>query len=117
MAAIKLSKTHKVGSTWTFAMTRKDSGGTAIDLTGLTVRAMFRETDANGAVIATLSDASGIVVEPLLGRVTMTLTPTQTALFTPNAKAVFDVEMSRTGYAWQSPTYSFKTEPEVTRDA
>jgi hypothetical protein len=106
---------YKCGSTWTFVLTRKDATGTPIDLTGLAVRSMFRQDSAAGPVIVTLTDAGGIAVDAALGQVVLTLTPTQTALFVPGSKAVFDVEMTRDGYAWQSDTYKFKTEQEVTR--
>jgi hypothetical protein len=115
MSVASLPSTYKIGSTWVFVLTRKDSTGTPIDLTGLSVRAMFRAESVDGAVIATLTDADGIAVDALAGSVTLTLTPTQTALFAPKSTAFFDVEMTSTGYAWQSDTYKFKTEQEVTR--
>ena len=115
MSVVTLPSTYKVGSTWTFVLTRKDSENTPIDLTGLSVRAMFRANSVDGAVIATLTDAEGIVVDALAGQATLTLTPTQTSLFAPKSVAYFDVEMTSAGYAWQSDTYKFKTEQEVTR--
>jgi hypothetical protein len=116
MALVTLPSTYKVGSTWTFALTRKDSAGTPIDLSGLAVRSMFRANSVDGTVIATLTDADGIAVDALAGQAVLTLTPTQTALFAPKSVAYFDVEMTSAGYAWQSDTYKFKTEQEVTRD-
>ena len=107
---------YKCGSTWEFVLTRKDSVGTPIDLTGLTVRAMFRATDPNGAVITTLTEADGITVDATAGQVTLTLPPSKTVLFTGILKVVFDVEMTKGDDAWQSSTYRFKTEPEVTRN-
>ena len=107
---------YKCGSTWTFVLTRKDAEGTPVDLTGLTVRAMFRAENTDGAVIATLTATDGLTIEPLLGRVTLTLPPSKTVLFAALAKAVFDVEMTNGDDAWQSSTYKFKIEQEVTRD-
>lgn len=113
MSVIALPSEYKVGSTWTFVVRRTDSAKGPIDLTGLSTRAMFREGSATGPVIATLTGRDR--GDAGTGQAVLTLTPEQTALFTPGSKVVFDVEMSRPGYAWQSPTYRIKTEAEVTR--
>ncbi len=107
--------THKCGSTWTFVLTRKQPDGTPVDLTGLTVRAMFRAGSVSGDVLATLTDGAGLSVDDESGRVMMTIDATTSATVTPGLWVYFDVEMTNAaGHVWQSSTYRFKTEAEVT---
>jgi hypothetical protein len=111
-----LPKTYKVGSTWRFVLTRKSPAGVPIDLTGLAVRAMFRAASPSGLAVFTATELNAITIEAALGRVTIVLPPSQTVLFTSVPVVVFDIEMTLGDDAWQSPTYKFKTEAEVTRD-
>ena len=115
VVAITEPAAYKVGSTWTFVLTRKDPDGDPIDLAGLTVRATFRDGSVSGTEIVTLTEGDGIVVVEADGQVTMTIDATTSATVTPGAKVFFDVEMeSASGHVWQSPTYRIKTEAEVT---
>ena len=109
---------YKVGSTWAFVLTRKQPNGEPVDLTGLIVRAMFREESVAGPVFATLEDGAGIEIDAVNGRVTLELEAVSTGGAVPAIWVYFDVEMTNpvTGHVWQSSTYRFKTEAEVTRD-
>ena len=120
MTPITLSKGYfKRGSTWTVQLTRKDNAGAAVDMTGLTTRAMFRDGSVDGSVIATLTDGNGITItDPTTGVIALSLTATQSALFTPRNRAYFDVKQTDpvSGYVWHSPTYFFAVDQRVTDD-
>lgn len=116
---ILLTGYFKRGSTWAIAMNRKAPDATPIDLTGLTTRVMFREGSLDGTVVVTLTDGQGITVaDPASGRIEMTLSAVQSALFSPGSNVYFDVEQtdSVSGEVWQSQTYRFIVVQEVTRD-
>lgn len=119
MKPVAIDGFFKRGSTWRIGITRKDSLGVAIDMTGLDTRSMFRESGIDGAVILTLDDAAGIeIADPATGAMVLVLTAIQSALFAPGAKVYFDIEQTNsfTGEVWQSLTYYFKVDQEVTRD-
>lgn len=118
MSIKSLPDLYKVGSTWVFVLTRKiKSTGAPVVLTGQTVRAMFREGSVNGVALVTLQEGQGLALSASDGQVTMTLSAEQSVLFTPGSKVWFDVEMTAMdGFVWQSDTYNFKTQAEVTRD-
>lgn len=109
-------ETFKLGSTWRFVVTRKNSDGSPIDLSGLAARAMFREESEDGPVKATLTDGDGIVVDAGAGRVMLTVDAQTSATFAPKAWVYFDVELAASATdTWQSFTYRFKTQQQVTR--
>ena len=88
-----------------------------VDLTGLTIRSTFRIGSVFGPVLKTLAEGDGLVVEPTEGKVTLTIENTLSATVPAGVWVYFDVEMiNADGHEWQSPTYRFKTEAEVTRD-
>ena len=114
---------HKVGSTWTLVLFRRypdpDDPSTKlpVDITGLTIRSTFRIGSAFGPVLKTLTEGNGLVVEPTEGKVALTIENTLSATVPAGVWVYFDVEMiNADGHEWQSPTYRFKTEAEVTRD-
>jgi hypothetical protein len=116
---IALSGYFKRGSTWLLKVTRKDETGTVIDMTGLTTRAMLREGGVDEPVVVTLDETDGITIaDPATGEIELELSAVQSALFSPGAKVFFDIEQidTNTGYVYQTPTFSFKTVQEVTRD-
>lgn len=117
MRPVTLSGMYKRGSTWRIAMVRKASDGTPVNLTGLVTRIMFRADSVDGAVIVTLSDGNGLAVDPTAGRIDLTLTATQSALFAAGSRVYFDIEQTEpvSGHVWQSPTCRFTVEQEVTR--
>jgi hypothetical protein len=109
--------THKIGSTWRFVLRRKQPDGTPVNLTGLTVRSTFREQSVTGPVFDELTEGDGIEIDADAGLVKLELIATSTGQTVPAIWIYFDVEMTGAdGDVWQSPTYRFKTEAEVTRD-
>ena len=119
MQPFALTSFFKRGSTWTLSVIRKDPTGAPIDMTGLVTRVMFREGSVDGAVVVTLSDSDGITIaDPTAGVMLLLLTATQSALFTAGSRVYFDIEQTDpvSGYVWQSPTYRFSVDQEVTRD-
>lgn len=115
----QLSGFWKRGSTWSFSIIRKDSAGTAIDLTGMTARSIFRTESVDGTVLLDLDETDSLyILTPANGTIVIELTPAQTVLFPVGVKVYFDVELTTTatGEVWQSPTYFIVAEQEVTRD-
>lgn len=109
----------KCGSTWIFSLTRKNSDGTPIDLTGQTARAIFRSDSVDGTAILTLTELNGLSIDtPVNGIISIGLNPLQTALFPVGIRVYFDIELTTTatGEVWQSPTYYIISEQEVTKD-
>lgn len=117
---VLLSGTFKRGSSWTIGFTRQDSAGAPVDMTGLTTRSMFRVGSVNGAVVFTLDEADGIVIDdPTTGVMSLQVSRTNSALFAGGDKAYFDVEQTNvadTDFEWQSLTYYFPVIEQVTRD-
>ena len=108
----------KCGSTWLISITRKDPNGTPIDLTGQTVRAIFRSASVDGTVILTLTELNGLsIYTPENGTISIELSPVQTVLFPVGVRVYFDVEVTTTATSevWQTPTYYVIAEQEVTR--
>lgn len=116
VVTITKPEAYKLGSTWNFTHRRKQPDNVApVDLTGLTVRAMFRVGSVSGDVLATLTDGDGLTVDAAAGTTMLTIDAATSATAPPNTWIFFDVEMvAADGYVWQSSTYRFKTEAEVT---
>jgi uncharacterized protein YndB with AHSA1/START domain len=78
-------------ATFSFVVEYKDDNGNAIDLTGASAKMQVRDVKGGTKLAVTLTSPSGgIVINGLLGKVTVTLTPTQTnKLFYP--KSVYDI--------------------------
>jgi len=78
-------------ATFTFIVDYKDPDGTAIDLTGASAKMQVRDTKGGSKLAFSLtSPAGGIVITPLLGKLTIKMTPTQTnKLFYP--KSSYDI--------------------------
>lgn len=106
----------KVGSTWTFRFTRKAGDpAVAVDITGLTSRVMFRADSVDGDVAKTVEDAD-ITNGGDEGTIEFPISATDSALFTAGIWYFFDIEMTAIDdNVWQSPTFKFQTEQEVTR--
>ena len=116
---VALSGTFKRGSSVTIGLTRK-AGDVAVDMTGLDTRAMFRSGSVNGVVLFTLDDDDGIVIDdPTTGYMSLEVSRENSALMTAGTKIYFDVEQTNPSdptYEWQSLTYYFKPDEQVTRD-
>ena len=78
-------------ATFTFIAEYKDSSNNAIDLTGASAKMQIRDTKGGSKLAVTLTSPSGgIVIDGSLGKLTVTLTPTQTnKIFYP--KSSYDV--------------------------
>ena len=78
-------------ATFSFVVEYKDENGNAIDLTGASAKMQVRDVKGGTKLAVTLTSPSGgIVINGLLGKLTVTLTPTQTnKLFYP--KSVYDI--------------------------
>jgi uncharacterized protein YndB with AHSA1/START domain len=78
-------------ATFSFVVEYKDEDGNAIDLTGASAKMQVRDVKGGTKLAVTLTSPSGgIVIAGSLGKLTVTLTPTQTnKLFYP--KSVYDI--------------------------
>jgi hypothetical protein len=78
-------------ATFSFIVEYKDNNGLPIDLTGSTAKMQVRDTKGGSKLAFSLtSPAGGITITPLLGKVTIKMTPTQTnKLFYP--KSSYDI--------------------------
>lgn len=107
---------RKVGSTWIFKI-RRGTETSPIDLTGCTPRSAFREGSVDGSLILLMDGASGLSIpNPPDGYTWYKVNPAQSVLFPTGVKVFFDLEHTdAAGDVWQSPTYWFIPDPEVTR--
>ena len=78
-------------ATFSFIVEYKDNNGLPIDLTGASAKLQVRDTKGGSKLAFTLtSPAGGITITPLLGKLTIKMTPTQTSkLFYP--KSSYDI--------------------------
>jgi hypothetical protein len=78
-------------TTFSFIVEYKDNDGLPIDLTGATAKMQVRDTKGGSKLAFSLtSPAGGITISPLLGQLTIKMTPTQTnKLFYP--KSSYDI--------------------------
>jgi hypothetical protein len=79
-------------ATFSFIVEYKDNDGLPIDLTGATAKMQVRDTKGGAKLAFTLTSPStgGITITPLLGKLTIKMTPTQTnKLFYP--KSSYDI--------------------------
>ena len=78
-------------TTFSFIVEYKDNNGLPIDLTGSSAKLQVRDTKGGSKLAFTLtSPAGGITITPLLGKLTIKMTPTQTSkLFYP--KSSYDI--------------------------
>lgn len=74
-------------TTFRFVLEYKDSNGDAVDLTGASAKLQVRDTKGGSKLAFTLTSPSGgIVIDPANGKLTITMTPTQTnKLFYPKS--------------------------------
>jgi len=74
-------------ATFSFVIEYKDNNDNAIDLTGASAKMQVRDTKGGAKLAVTLTSPSGgIVIDPLNGKLTIKMTPTQTnKLFYPKS--------------------------------
>ena len=74
-------------ATFSFVVEYKDDNGNAIDLTGASAKMQVRDTKGGAKLAVTLTSPSGgIVIDPVNGKLTIKMTPTQTnKLFYPKS--------------------------------
>lgn len=74
-------------ATFNFVIEYKDNDGNAIDLTGASAKMQVRDTKGGAKLAVTLTSPSGgIVIDPINGKLTVKMTPTQTnKLFYPKS--------------------------------
>lgn len=74
-------------TTFTFVIEYKGSNGLPINLTGASAKLQVRDTKGGSKLAFTLTSPSGgITINPLLGKLTIRMTPTQTnKLFYPKS--------------------------------
>lgn len=81
------------GATLTLVFEWTDEVGTSINLTGFTAKMQARASLTSPTAALEASTANGmIVIDPLIGRITLTLEASATALLT-SEKYVYDLEM------------------------
>lgn len=115
-----MAKTYELlidqGSTLSVLFTLKDEAGTALNLTGYTVRMQIRSSYASSIVVLNLSTTLGtILLDPLLGKITITATAAVTAAL-PAKRYVYDIEtVSASGFVTRFVQGNVVVSPEVTR--
>ena len=97
---------HKRGDTFTAAVTRRDSAGALVDLTGYTVRSHLR--NGSGALIAEFA-----VAHISTGVVTISATAAQTTLW-PIATLKADIEYASAGTVQSSETIQISVAEDIT---
>lgn len=103
------------GATWSVVVTYKDSAGTPINLTGYTAAMQVRQQYSSADADLTLTSPSGgIVITPLTGVVTITMTAAQTAAL-EEGYYVYDVELTSGSYKDRLIQGQLTVAPEVTR--
>jgi hypothetical protein len=103
------------GATWSVVVTYKDSTGAAINLTGYTAAMQVRQQYSSADADLTLtSPSNGIVITPLTGIVTITMTAAQTAAL-EEGYYVYDVELTSGTYKDRLIQGQLTVAPEVTR--
>jgi hypothetical protein len=82
-------------ATFTFILEYKDSNGNAVNLTGASAKMQVRDTQGGSKVAVSLTSPSGgITIDPLIGKLTFRMTPTQTnKLFYP--KSAYDIMLTQ----------------------
>jgi hypothetical protein len=78
-------------ATFSFIVEYKDNNGLPINLTGATAKMQVRDTKGGAKLAFSLTSPSGgIIIDPLNGKLTIKITPTQTnKLFYP--KSSYDI--------------------------
>lgn len=93
MSAATYNFTVEQGTTLIKPIVWKDSSGNPVNLTGYSARMQVRPSVASEEVLVELSTTNGkIVIVPLLGKLTITMSPTDTSALT-SRRARYDLEI------------------------
>lgn len=84
------------GADWYATFVYKDSGGTAINLTGYTAALQIRDTYADSTTDLALTSTSGITITGATGTLAVRATATQTAAIAAG-NYVYDLEITSSG--------------------
>ena len=84
------------GSDWYATFVYKDSGGTAINLTGYTAALQIRDTYADSTTDLSLTSTSGITITGATGTLAVRATAAQTAVIAAG-QYVYDLEITSSG--------------------
>lgn len=107
----------KTGDTWQLVLRWKQEDRTPVNLTGYTARMMVRKSWDATVVNASISTATGggIEIVPADGKITLTLSPTQTAALI-ESPYVYDIELtSPTGFVTTILSGRFTVTRDVSR--
>jgi hypothetical protein len=85
-------------TTFTFIVEYKDSNGNAVNLTGASAKLQVRDSKGGTKLAVSLTSPSGgITIDPLVGKLTIKMTPTQTSkLFYP--KSEYDLMLTDSNF-------------------
>ena len=97
MSAGTLDLFVEQGATFSYTLTLTDSAGAPVNLTGYTARMQMRRSVQSPDILISLTTANGrLVITPLTGVITMTISATDTAALNFQS-AVYDLEIESAG--------------------
>lgn len=97
MPAVDYSIKIEAGSTWTMSVTYKDPAGAPIDISGYLARMMVRKKiNSPGSPLISLTDASGITITGVDGKLDLLIPAADTALL-PEGDWRYDLEIESPG--------------------
>ena len=115
MSATTYNTTIDQGADWYVTFVYKDSGGTAINLTGYSAALQLRDTYADTATDLSLTSASGITITGATGTLEVRATAAQTAAILAGTY-VYDLEItSGAGVVTRLVQGRIVVSPQVTR--
>ena len=92
MLAGLLNLTIEQGATYVLPFVYQDEAGNPINLTGMTARMQLRRQFASDSALLSLTTENGrIAITPLEGKITLSISATDTALLT--GSGVYDLEL------------------------
>lgn len=104
------------GSTFQRTIDIKNAEGEIFPLTGYTARMhVRREIDSTSTLIELTTTNSRLTINGALGRITMSLTPTETAAITRSGYYDLEIVETATGKVHKVLRGEFRLEKEVTR--
>lgn len=113
-----MAETHDItieqGATFDLVVEWQDPDGDPIDLTGYSAAMQVRRTFSDVALIS-LSSGSGITIDAVNGKLTITVSRTVTASLPAPIRGVYDIEVSTGGITYRLVEGSVMITPEVTR--